>query len=411
MTIPAVTITVWFANTTTSASIFTLDDPVRGVLDNTTYTLGGDTGTDCTGYTNLFSVQRGKTSPLFGDIDPASGSLQLNNESRMFDPLNAAGPLFGKFNPGKRILVQVLDVTIFDGRVSDWTNNYDVSGRSVSIARLEDLLGFLGRQQLDFWTTSSPQSSGTRISAVLNRPEVVASASRDIAIGRSILQSDDVAQGTNVLNYLQLVARSEQGIFFCSREGILTFRDRTSVGAISASVTFSDFGPLYYHGVEVEQSGDSFYTRVTVEATGVYSSTVTAANATQDGMRSFTLSGLLQDSQQQVIDMASYLAATYSQPDPSISSLTVNLNTEQFPGLLAYGVLGIDLGATIQVSFTPNGVGDPISQRLIVDGIRHDITPDSYLVTFTLSAADGRTMFTLDDTQFGVLDGTALLGY
>jgi hypothetical protein len=411
MTIPYVSVTCWFGNTTTGASVFTLDDPVRGVLDSATYLLSGDAGTDLTSYCNSFSVQRGKTSPLFGNIDPAAGSFQLNNETRLFDPLYAAGALYGSFKPGKRVMVQVAGVTVFDGRVSDWTNSYEVSGRSVTVGRVEDLLGSLGRQLFADWTPTDNQLSGARVTEVLNRPEVLGSASRDIATGRSSLQGEPIALNTNVLNYLQTVANTEQGLFFCSREGVLTFRGRNSVGAVSSSVTFSDAGPLYYHEIEIEQTGDTYYTRVTVEAVNIPASTVTAAAATQDGVRAFSISGLLQDSQQQVIDMTTFLGATYSVPDPSISSLTVELSTEQYPGLLALGVLAIELGTTIQVSFTPNGVGAAISQRLIVDGIRYDITPQSCRVHFTLSDASGRTMFTLDSTEFGVLDGSSLLGY
>ena len=411
MTIPNVAVTVWFGNTTTAASSFTLDDTVRGVLDNATYVLSGDAGTDVTSYCNRFTVQRGKTSPLFGNIDPASGSFQLNNETRMFDPLYAAGALYGNFKPGKRVVLQVLGVTVFDGRVSDWSNSYEVSGRSVTVGRVEDLLGSLGRQLFDDWTPTDGQLSGARVIEVLNRPEVLASASRDIATGKSVLQGEPVTLGTNVLNYLQTVANSEQGLFFVSRDGVLTFRGRDSVGAVSSAVTFSDAGPLYYHQIEVEQTGDTYYTKVTVEAVNIPAMTITDTSATQDGVRAFSISGLLQNTQQQVIDMTTYLGAVYATPDPSISSLTVELSNEQYPGFLAYGVLGIELGTTIQVSFTPNGVGAAIVQRLIVDGIRYDVTPSSCRVTFTVSAASGRTMFTLDDATFGVLDGSSLLGY
>lgn len=411
MTVPDVAVTCWFGNTTTGASQFILDDPVRGVLDNATYVLSGDAGTDLTGYCNSFSVQRGVTSPLFGNIDPASGSFQLNNESRLFDPLYAAGALYGNFKPGKRVTLEILGVTVFDGRVSDWTNSYEVSGRSVTTGRVEDLLGSLGRQLFDEWTPTDNQLSGARVIEVLNRSEVLGSASRDIAVGKSSLQGTLITSSTNVLNYLQTVASSEQGLFFCSRDGLLTFRGRDSVGAVSAAVTFSDSGPLYYHQIQVGQNGDTYYTKVTVEALNIPAMTITEVAAAQDGVRTFSISGLLQDSQQQVIDMTTFLGATYSTSAPSISELTVELSTEQYPGLLALGVLAIELGTTIQVSFTPNGIGAAISQRLIVDGIRYDVTPHSCRVTFTVSAAAGRTMFTLDSTEFGVLDGSSLLGY
>ena len=410
------TVTVWFGETATASTVFTLNDPVRGVLDNTTYTLGGDVGTDVTGYTNRVSFTRGKTSPLFDDIDPASGTVQLNNETRLFDPLYTAGTFYGDFTPGKRVEIATNGVTIFDGRTREWATDYNVSGRSVATVTLEDYLGLLGRQQFDAWTTTAGQLSGARISAVLDRPEVNAPAARNIGTGASTLQADAVSWGSNVLNYLQLVTRSDAGQFFCSREGVLTFEDRNHVANGNVELLLSDTGPIYFHGLRTSQTGDTYTTRVSVDAVGYVAQTVTAANVGSDGVRSMSLSGLLMDSEQQALDMATFLANTYSIPDPSIDEISINLNVEQFGSApsgiqLCLFVLAVDVSSVIELTFTPNGVGSPIVQRLVVDGIRHDIDTASHMVTFYTSKADGRSVFTLDDPTFGILDGAAVLGF
>lgn len=422
MTTFPTTVDVWFGLSATPSTVFTLDDAVRGVLDATSYTLSGEIPTDVAGYTTNVSFTRGKTSPLFGSIDPASGSVTLNNETRVFDPLYTAGPYYGDFKPGKRVTVTTNGITIFDGRSREWANSYETSGRSLSRLLLEDLLGLLGRQEFDAWTTTAGELSGARVSSVLDRGEVLASASRAIGVGASTLQADNVSWGSNVLNYLQLVTDTEQGLFYCSREGVLTFVGRKDIfnsGAVAA--TFSDAGvlpaDLPFHALEISQTGETYSTRVSVDGVGFVKATVTATNAADDGVRSTSLSGLLMDSQVQVDDLAAFLANIYSRPDPSIDSITINLNSEQYGAFvlgvqLASLVLLVDIGSIILVEFTPNGIGSAISQRLIVDGISHDIGPDSHYVTFYTSKADGRAMFQLDSAEYGILDDTvSVLGF
>jgi len=64
---------------------FTLDDPVKGQLDNTSYTLAGFQYYDITNYVTNIEVTRGKSD----DLDNISGGelvVELNNRTRAFDP-------------------------------------------------------------------------------------------------------------------------------------------------------------------------------------------------------------------------------------------------------------------------------------------------------------------------------------
>jgi hypothetical protein len=81
-------------------------------------------------------------------------------------------------------------------------------------------------------------------------------------------------------------------------------------------------------------------------------------------------------------DMATGLLARYDSPAFRIAEFSVELaaldSTDQAT------VLGIDIAEPVDVEFTPNGVGDPISQTLVVQGIAHEITPESHVVTFSV---------------------------
>jgi hypothetical protein len=244
---PAITVTVFFDTLTTGGSSFQLNDSTKGKLDDATYVLGGDTGTDVTSYVTSVSIDRGRLSPIFDDIDAGRCTILLNNETRRFDPLYASGPYYGNLKPGKRVRVQAGGMIIFDGRISDWDLSYDVSGRSVATMIVEDALATLGRLSFDAWTATASQTTGQRLTSILNRTEVGWPAGqRDLDTGKSTLQGDNVSWGSNVLNYCQLVSKSDgPAAFFASRSNVLTFRDRHAALVSAPVVTFGTSNNTY----------------------------------------------------------------------------------------------------------------------------------------------------------------------
>jgi hypothetical protein len=204
-----------------SNEFLTLGDPVYGALGD--YPLIGDTAYDITGDAFHVSVSRGRSSRVFEDIPPAVATVQLYNMDRDFDPNHATSPYVGNVVPGKRVVLATNFVTYFDGFVEDINYEYDVDGMSVASFVLVDALGSLARMEFDEWTTTA-QLPGQRVTAVLNRTEVLFGANRSIADGVFTLQADNVSWGSNVLNYLQLVAKSDFGYLYASRQGTLTFK-------------------------------------------------------------------------------------------------------------------------------------------------------------------------------------------
>ena len=79
----------------------------------------------------------------------------------------------------------------------------------------------------------------------------------------------------------------------------------------------------------------------------------------------------------------------------------IGLTSEQISQLLA-----LDLGDAVQVIFTPNGIGDPISRYVAVDAIEHEISPQAHTMRVRLSQTIGA--FILDSPVFGVLDDDIL---
>jgi hypothetical protein len=406
MAAPTTTVTVFFGTVPTGDGIFKLNDSLLDGAD----VLGGDTGTDVTGYVNSISIRRGRPSQLFEAIDPATGTIQLNNETRIFDPMYAAGTFYGFIKPGLRVVVTTNGVVIFDGLAADWNLEYDVSGRSIARLEIEDALAVLGRQEFDEWTATDLQAPGARIEDVLNRTEVAwPGGPRDIDDGAEVLQGDLVTWGSNALNYAQLVAQSDLGAFFASRDGLLTYRDRRY--HLTASVTplaFADDGTgIAFQGVASTFGAEVYFNRVLVDREGGIAQTFTAASATDDGIRSLTLAGLLLSADLDAYRMAEYLADLYSTGDTRISMLRVMLDDLLQSTSDINLVLALDLTGLVSVAFTPNGVGAAIEQTCAIQGIDWDITPDACVVSFWLSKhIDPDDAFFLDSS---LLDGADLL--
>jgi hypothetical protein len=408
MPTPATTVTAYFDLSATGGAFFTLDDPTKGELDNVTYTLAGDVATDITADTMRVSVRRGRDSQLFEDIPAGTASVQLQNRTRTYDPTfdGATSPYAQNIRPGKRVTIASNGISIFDGIVADWDLDYEVGGMSLAFAQCVDALGQLGRMEFNAWTATASQTAGPRITDVLDRPEVAFTANRSIDTGVSVLQGDSVSASSNVLNYLQLVTRSDLGRLFASRSGVVTFKDRTAAPTALVSVTFADDGTgVPFQGIAMSYGSELLYNRVSIDRVGGSRQTVNdSASQALYGASSLSESGLLMNSDAQSLDMANILLSAYKDPELRVAELVVELGALTTANQL--DVLALDMASVVAVTWTPNGVGTEVSRVCIVEGIRHDVTPDSH--TVTLSLGDRRTFVTLDDASLGRLDFNVL---
>jgi len=107
-------------------SFFTLDDPVKGKLDNTLYVLGGDVLVDVTSTVRQVSVKRGRNRQL-EKFTAGNANIILDNRNRIYDPLNTASPYFGSIVPRKQIIITDEDQTIYTRQVDDWNFDYSLS--------------------------------------------------------------------------------------------------------------------------------------------------------------------------------------------------------------------------------------------------------------------------------------------
>jgi len=392
---------------------FTVNDFVLGELDGVGV-LAGDLATDITSIASVASISRGRNREV-DEFTTGTATLTLRNDNREFDPTHVSGSFYGQILPGKRVDIVVGGVTIYSGVTRDWDYDYQPGSKwSEATVSLVDALGVLAAKEFDAWTSTS-QLPGARIAAVLARSDVAYAGSTDIDDGVETLQADSITWGSNVLNYLQLVARSDQGRLFAGRDGTLVYRDRLHAVNDDPAMSFAPDGfGSRYHDIHMELGATFLYNRVGVDRVGGTLQTVedTAAQAAAGlGVISLSLGGLLLSSDARSLALAQYLLSIYTDPELRLTEIGIDLHDDQISDGDRVGVLSLDLGDLVRVRFAPDGVNTDVDFYGLVEGIRHDLAPMTHRVTLSLSAADNRTFFELDHAIRGVLDGVGVLAF
>ena len=401
-TVPATTVEIGFDLSALGGPFFILDDPVQGVLDNPTYTLGGTLFYDVSDKVLSVSVNRGKSRQL-DKFTAGNSNITFINQDRAFDPLNASSPFFGQIIPRRTVRITTSGSAVFYGSIDDWNLNYDISGYSTAGAVVSDGFTYFAQQVLTAHTATS-ELTGARIGAVLDRPEINWPASlRSIDTGGMTLQADVVEDGTNALDYLQLVNFSEPGSLFMGADGSIIFKDRTEAPTSSGLVSFTDDGTgIPFVDVQVVYGSELLYNFIQVERNNGGTATASDSDSQNSyGVIALVQSNLLMSTDAQAQDLADYLLGKYSEPEYRFERLTVVL--EDLTPAQQASILSLEIGDISEIKFTPNQTGTQIDKYASIIAIEHDIRPMSHRITYGFETLDYASLV-LDDLIFGLLD-------
>lgn len=388
--------------------VVTLNDPVKGLLGSTVYLLGGTTFYDITDDITSFSINRGKSRQL-DRYNAGRASIQLNNMDRKYDPLNADGIYFGQIIPRRLIRISVNDERVFTGSIDDWDLTYQLSGLSIAAATASDNTYLLANQSLPL-TVQTSQNSGARINAVLTNNQVNwPGSSRDVDIGKTLLQADTVTDGTNALQYIQLITETEPGSFFITKDGSARFRDRWGYESTEDLVFSDDGAGIPYKNIQVVYGSELLFNQVTVTQKDGVTVVAEDIKSQQDyGILALEQSDLLMETTEDAALLAVYLANKYSEPLYRFE--TLDIQVEKLSDEQKGKVMALDLGNAVTVEFTPNQIGSPIIRSVEVISIQHNVTPSSHIIKFGLGSLEGAA-WKLSDPIFGKLDVGNALAY
>jgi len=346
---------------------FKLDDAIRGVLDNTSYTLSGNRFFDISDRLIATSTARGKNQAL-DRIDAGTSSIVVDNSDRHFDPLYPDGPYFGQLIPRRSVRITCNGFPVFLGSIDDFDIVYAPSNRSQVRIDVSDAFSTLTNSGLEEFTPTA-QLSGARVNAVLDRPEVDwPAADREIDTGNSTMLGALVAEGTSVLEYLQLVSNSEFGDLFIGKDGKVVFRERNAVPNTPNLVFTDEVVAGVYQGIQFASvnnvyGSENLYNRILItnaSSPALEASAVDADSQVIYGPRSYSQSNLLVASQSELQFLADFLLARFKEPQYRFESLTVVMDTLTTPNQDA--VLDLEIGDIVLVRFEPSDIPPAIEQ-------------------------------------------------
>jgi hypothetical protein len=408
MSLPTPKVEIGFDIVSANANLFTLDDPVKGLLDNISYPLSGSIYYDVTDMAKAITVRRGKNRQL-DQYDPGLANVVFNNNDRVFDPEFTGSPYYGQIIPKRSVRISSGGEFIFHGSIDDWNLDYVPFGISEASIACSDGFSDLQRRTLSAGT-ATPQTTGQRINTVLSSADVNwPTTDRDIDTGQTDLGADVVAKGTLAIDYLRKVTESEPGQFFMSRENKLTFIGRYPRTGGNV-LTFTDSGEgITYNNIKVVYGSELLYNEISLS--NVNNVTATATDATsvaQYGIQNYTSTGLLTSSPTDLANIAVLTANKYSSPEYRFDSLELIL--DKFDEATQSSLLAMEIGDAVQITFTPNQIPPSITKYAEVIRIGHDITPNGHVMSLGFSTID-RGFWTLSNEVFGRLSAGNTLGF
>lgn len=393
-----------FTDAGVNPPFFVLDDATKGVLDNTTWVLGGGQAlVDVTDYVKSVSIQRGKSREL-DRYDAGQASVEFNNNNRAFDPTYVASPFWGQIAPKRRLRITMDSVPQFDGLIDDWNIAIDPSGYSVASCNAFGPFSKLAGLEL-FTYSPSQQLTGARVNGALDNVSWSSSA-RSISPGGATVAAQIVQDGTLVLDYLQLVADSEPGDIFGDKSGNIVFKARNDIST-NLGILFTDRGTgIPYQDISVVYGSELLYNLITVlnEANGYTASD--SYSISLYGERDLELTTILANDSD-LATLANGLLGRYKDPELRFEALRVNLRAvtpQQRADLLA-----LELQDFITIELTPGNIPPTIVQSGNVISLNYSFTPDEEIVEIGVSTTQG-ALFILDDLEFGILD-VGVLGW
>ena len=406
-----------FIDTGFVLNAFTLDNTIRGVLDNTEYVLDGLTEfAPMLEYSTNLNIKRGRrdvgdqfsagTMSFNLNDSLAGGTLNpLYSSSPYVDPDNqfTLAPLrkvsFGRYN-GVGTFIE-----LFRGQIVNYDYSYQFGEQNIISVYCAVDFYLLAQTALAEFNVSE-QLSSARISAVLDLPEVAYPAlSRDIETGTQTLggaAAYTVPEGTNVKAYFDQIQAAEQGRIFMSRTGDLTSQPRVGQTLSGSVADFHDDGTnIPYNSLAISYNADLIVNRASIQHLGATSPQVAddAASQTKYLIQNTSITNSLLHNDAAALDLADYLLV--GEPEATFNAVQTDylmLTTAQREALAL-----VDIGDTITITNTITG--GEVAQELSVEGIEIAVNVNSgHRVTFYTAATVIVYEFILNDPIYGKLN-------
>ena len=404
---------------------FTLDDPLKGVLDSTEYVLDGTTefASVIDGATGI-SVFRGRRD--IGDqFTAGTMSFDLNDTftGGIFNPFDTQSPYYDTAQavpglaPMRKVVLSREGEELFNGYIVDYSYNFNLGGLDTVSVTCADDFYLLSQTYLNEFNVTE-QLASARLVALLALPEVNAFQlpgeqnieTSTITLGGAAAYT--VPNGTSVAAYTAKINESVQGRIFIARDGVFTFQDRIGNTLSASSADFHDDGTaIPYDNVGISFEANQVINRASVTHAGATSPEIAEDLTSQATyfIQTTAIGDALVHNNTAALDLANYLLV--GQPEArytNVSTLFASLTDAQRD---AVAILEIGNTVTIEKSFTSGVTITSLAQELAIEGIQHEIDLSTgHRITLFTSPTSLVFELILDDLVYGTIDTENVLG-
>lgn len=409
-------LTIYFTEGATFGYPFTIGDPVNGVIGVSTLGSGSNDNlvVDVSSQAIRAQISMGYNL-LQQSFQAGQATFRLIDSNGDFNPANTSSPYYGYLTPLRKIRFSATyngtGYFLFSGYITSYNYTYDkeqnigyVDLTCFDAFRLLNLAGIT-----TVASTSAGQTTGTRIGKILDQISFPNSL-RQIEAGATTVQADPATART-ALAAIQNCEFSEQGAFYINGGGEAVFKSRASVQAAAGETPtlFTNTGSgISYFNINPVFDDKLIINQATINRVGGTAQTSTnSASVTKYFPHSVNYGNIMVQTDADSLDIAKAYVATRADTTLRIDSITLDLTTPNYDaGILA--ALDFDYFTNVEVVNVGQD-GSTIDKTLQVVGITHDVSPNSWKTSFTLSEPliDA---FIIGNADYGII-GTSVMTY
>jgi len=414
MALPAtLDVSLNFSTGATFGNPFTIGDPVNGVLGVGELSASSTPSliANLTDATRRISIRRGRN--VARDIYEAGTCVvRIYDPNSDFNPQNSSSPYYGQLEPLRKLRVSATvggtTYYLFSGYTTAYAYSYDQAENMayVDISASDAFRLFNLASVINVTGQAAGQDTGTRINKILDTVSFPNSM-RSVETGNSLTVADPATLRTS-LGALQNCEFSEQGAFYITPEGNAIFKNRNTVisSAGDTPTEFNQTTGIPYKNLKFAFDDKLIINTATMTRVGGTSQTAADSDSVATYFpHSISVPELVIDTDENAMNIAKIYVATRSSTTIRIDEMTLDLLD---PAVPTATILAFDYYDNVLISnLQPDG--STITKNLQVQGVAHDITPNSWQTVLTTlePTCDG---FLIGDFTYGVL-GDDILSY
>jgi len=414
MSLPAtLNVTIDFSGGPVFGIGFTIGDPKNGVLGVNVLADKASDVVDISAQTLKVDIKRGRNI-IQDRFEAGTATIRVIDTTGAWNPENVSSPYYGKLIPLRKVRVSAdysgSSYFLFSGYSQNYKYTFPTN-EAYGYVDIEctDAFRLFNMAGVNTVTgATAGQDTGTRIGKILDMVSWPSSM-REVSTGNTTCIADPSTQ-RSVLQALGQAEFSEQGAFFIDPEGDAVFYNRTqtiqkaggtptvfnqTTGIPYRSVTYAFDDKLIVNNANVTRVGGTKQTASDTDSINNYF--IHTVNATD----------MIMETDADALNVAKAYVASHKDTTIRIDSMTLDLQTANYSaGIQA--ALGLRFFDPVQITNTTQ-TGSTITKILQVLGVSHNITPNTWLTTFTTQEPiiDG---FIIGNAQYGII-GQSVMTY